>query len=212
MVFSSKEVQTSQPECRYCLETDVLKNLVAPCICKGSFQYVHQDCLMKWYTASPEKGLLCSACNTMLARKYTHTLEINPQKFPFMPSCLQNPMIIVLYVHIVYAVLYLLFSEQVYYINLYTLVQSIFHGIQIGKMVALTLRIENQGRYWRLWVQNRRILLPIVHIFILSRLHYTFIIGGVSADICLCVYFYEHLAIVQTINDHRSFIFTNRLE
>jgi len=209
MVFSSTQVQSTQPECRYCLESDVQKNLIAPCICKGSFQYVHNECLMKWYDASPEMGLRCSACNRYLARKFTHTLETNPLQLPFMNGCVQNPMLIVAYVHIVFFMIYICVSDRIKSDDLYILVQSIFHGIQIGKLGICITKIQNQGYYWRLWFQNRRLLLPIVHLFILTRLYQTSFIGGVSADICMCIYFYEHIVIVQEINDRRTFEFVD---
>ncbi len=211
MVFSSTQVQSSQPECRYCLESDVPKNLVAPCICKGSFQYVHNECLMKWYDASPEKGLRCSACNTYLARKFTHILEMNPLQFPFMQGCVQNPMIIVAYVHFVFFMAYICFYNQIKYEDVYIFVQLMFHGLQIGKLSYFIYKIQNQRRYWRLWLQNRRIVLPLVHLFIATKLQQTLFIGGVAADICMCIYFYEHLAIVQAINDRRSFMFVDHI-
>lgn len=213
MVFSSTQVQSTQPECRYCLESDVPKNLVAPCICKGSFQYVHTACLMKWYDASPEKGLQCSACNTYLARKYIYTEEINPLHITCMENIIQNPFSIIIIIHAFYILLLILFSGySICPYRLYNFLQCIFHGIQFGKMSILVYKIHNQPHYWSLWLQTRRILLPIVHIFILSHLQQTFFIGGVSADICMCMYFYGHITIVQIINAKRTFLFTNRLD
>lgn len=213
MIFSRSDNQPVQAECRYCLETDLQTNLLSPCICKGSFQYVHQQCLQTWYQASPDKGLHCSACGTRLARTFSHELEHNPVQFPWIVFSLQNPLVLVLYVHAVFLLLYILtlrttIQSQV----LYTFVQSIFHGLQFGKMVALVSYIHNQTGYWKLWISSRRILLPIIHSYILYGMGTTYLIGGISADICMCVYFYEHIAIVHTMNDQRTFVFTNRLE
>lgn len=36
------------PECRICLETDELGQLITPCNCRGSAQWVHTDCLNEW--------------------------------------------------------------------------------------------------------------------------------------------------------------------
>ena len=34
--------------CRMCLEEDTLENLIEPCKCKGTQQYVHATCLRRW--------------------------------------------------------------------------------------------------------------------------------------------------------------------
>ena len=213
MIFSRSDTQPVQAECRYCLETDLQSNLLSPCICKGSFQYVHQTCLQTWYEASPHKGLHCSACGTRLARTFSNELEHNPVQFPWIVFSLQNPLVLVLYVHSVFLLLYILTLQTTIQPQfVYTLVQSVFHGLQIGKMIALVSYIHNQSVYWKLWLTSRRILLPIIHCYILYSMTYTYFIGGISADICMCIYFYEHIAIVQLMNDQRSFVFTNRLE
>ena len=210
MVFSRPNDTPVQAECRYCLETDLQENLLAPCICKGSFQYVHQSCLQKWYDACPDKGLLCSACGTRLARSFSHELEGNPIQFPWVLSCLQNPLVLVTYVHVCFFLMYLLLSQTTLEpFFLYKLTQYIFHGIKIGKMIALISYVQNKSFYCKLWLKNRRILLPVVHIYVLYAMEQTYVLGGMSADICMCIYFYEHLAIVQKINDNRSFVFTN---
>ena len=36
------------PECRICLETDEIGNLISPCNCRGSSQWVHTVCLNEW--------------------------------------------------------------------------------------------------------------------------------------------------------------------
>lgn len=210
MVFSRPNDPPVQAECRYCLESDKQTNLLAPCICKGSFQFVHETCLRKWYVASPDKGLQCSACGTMLARKFSHELEDNPVQFPWMGVCLQNPMVIIGYVHACFLLLYILTLQTTIEPHfLYTLVQYIFHGMQIGKLIALVSHVHHQSLYWKLWLNNRRILLPIVHIYLLYIFEYAYLLGGISADICMCIYFYEHLSIIQLLNDKRTFVFTN---
>jgi E3 ubiquitin-protein ligase DOA10 len=33
-------------ECRICLEEDVASNMVAPCACKGSQRFAHDECMI----------------------------------------------------------------------------------------------------------------------------------------------------------------------
>lgn len=46
--------------CRICLEDDKLNNLINPCLCKGSIQYVHKTCLNSWISVT--NNLCCSTC------------------------------------------------------------------------------------------------------------------------------------------------------
>lgn len=39
-------------ECRYCLQSDNIEDMVAPCRCTGSSKYVHQKCLREWFEKS----------------------------------------------------------------------------------------------------------------------------------------------------------------
>ena len=36
------------PDCRICLESDDVGNLISPCNCRGSSQWVHPECLNEW--------------------------------------------------------------------------------------------------------------------------------------------------------------------
>lgn len=44
----------SQHECRICFQTDLASQMIAPCLCAGSLQFVHADCLDEWCVLSCE--------------------------------------------------------------------------------------------------------------------------------------------------------------
>lgn len=46
--------------CRICLATDFTENLISPCNCIGSIQFVHRDCLQDWLQIS--KNVQCEIC------------------------------------------------------------------------------------------------------------------------------------------------------
>ena len=60
--------------CRYCLSTDNITDLISPCKCKGSSEFVHSDCLKKWLKNKNERPVIpayftqfnysCEVCNT----------------------------------------------------------------------------------------------------------------------------------------------------
>jgi hypothetical protein len=54
--------------CRYChgeetKEALIDKTLISPCVCDGTFRYVHKQCLMSWLFVS-NKPLQCEICQT----------------------------------------------------------------------------------------------------------------------------------------------------
>lgn len=55
-----------KPFCRICLEEDE-ENLISPCECKGSCEFVHQECLMEWI--SQDERTECEICKSEF--KYT---------------------------------------------------------------------------------------------------------------------------------------------
>ncbi len=62
-------------ECRICQSDDLIKNLDAPCTCKGSLRYVHHKCLQQWCV---EKGdTMCEICKTPFKGNYTAPLRRN---------------------------------------------------------------------------------------------------------------------------------------
>ena len=52
------------PECRICLEADEVANLITPCNCRGSSQWVHQECLNRWRNTNinSNSGRQCEIC------------------------------------------------------------------------------------------------------------------------------------------------------
>ncbi|VIO93696.1 Uncharacterized protein BM_BM3059 [Brugia malayi] len=48
--------------CRICLEEDNESNLISPCECRGSLQFVHTRCLQHWFDVMHTR--LCQICKT----------------------------------------------------------------------------------------------------------------------------------------------------
>jgi E3 ubiquitin-protein ligase DOA10 len=72
-------------ECRYCLSTENLENLIIPCNCEGSLKYVHQSCLKQWIEAQKIHKILtfeylftipCEICKYNI--RCTLSFENNP--------------------------------------------------------------------------------------------------------------------------------------
>jgi len=59
-------------ECRICLEDDLIKNMITPCLCIGTNKYVHHYCLKKFIMLS-ENQTFKSKCYIC---KYEYNYEI----------------------------------------------------------------------------------------------------------------------------------------
>lgn len=76
--MTSRSYKAKMSECRFCLTPDVPSNLISPCHCKGSVQFIHQACLQNWLrerfrrqyrnlvkrTAAGGTGLKCELCHS----------------------------------------------------------------------------------------------------------------------------------------------------
>ena len=55
---------TESKNCRYCLVENNIENMVSPCKCKGSIQYVHKNCLLRWISLKIYQEYSCEICYT----------------------------------------------------------------------------------------------------------------------------------------------------
>jgi hypothetical protein len=54
----------SQVVCRICLDGSNQSDMIQPCLCKGSQQYIHRECLDQWRSTnhSPDSFTTCGTC------------------------------------------------------------------------------------------------------------------------------------------------------
>lgn len=78
------------PECRICLETDEVGNLISPCNCRGSSQWVHTECLNEWrnFDVNSRSNRQCEIClfNYIISsaeKKETFIIKLCDYKHPF---------------------------------------------------------------------------------------------------------------------------------
>ncbi|VBB32514.1 unnamed protein product [Acanthocheilonema viteae] len=59
---NEKQTSTRKLNCRICLEEDNESNLISPCECRGSLQFVHTRCLQHWFDVMHTRR--CQICKT----------------------------------------------------------------------------------------------------------------------------------------------------
>jgi hypothetical protein len=204
---------TQQPkgQCRFCLEDDVVQNLISPCVCTGSAKYVHNTCLINWYNHQPTKGLNCSVCKIAFQRKFNQIVEQIPTYTMLEQIPLQHPFYTVIGNHLMFfGFLYGITPVLIPYRHiLYTVYQLIFHMYYGFEFVGFISQLRTQKMYWSLWLQDYRYVLPLAHVCFVASMTQTFWVAGMSADICVMMYFFEHLEILSQLNQLATFEFTN---
>ncbi|CAF1091709.1 unnamed protein product [Adineta steineri] len=65
-------------QCRICLDTDNPNDLISPCLCSGSSEYIHRECLNRWRSENAD-GRAFNYCN-VCQFKYVIETVINDPK------------------------------------------------------------------------------------------------------------------------------------
>ena len=50
--------------CRICLEQDFRIQMISPCQCKGTLEFVHKACLSKWRSIDGASRFRCEICHS----------------------------------------------------------------------------------------------------------------------------------------------------
>lgn len=190
--------------CRFCLDTARAPEnpLLDPCECRGSIQFVHKQCLVRWRRQNIERnGEMCLLCNTGYTVPLVTDLERIPEK-QFFYIYLDNPLLSNMLIHYLW-VLVGLFSELVpayKYMGNYSTFQVCNHTLLVSLLFQRT-RVQNWQRYIQTWSMEYRWLIFIVHGIVLS----SGLFG--SADLSYCVsncilqvYWKIHLDVLEKIN------------
>lgn len=199
--------------CRYCLDEDRAENLISPCICVGTMKYVHNRCLMRWYTLNPEIGLVCSVCKTECMVQNDQPIEPVLSMEFIQRSAIHRPLLMITFYHWLYAVFCISvyrmshFSEMKQFYKEY---QTAFTLLYLLIFFRAFLTIQQKGLYMQKWLCTNRCLLPLFHLYCWWLMEpYTWI-GGVAGNLCCFQYFYVHSMIVEEMNAKMTFRFISR--
>jgi len=192
-------------QCRFCLEDDSAQNLIRPCACTGSGQYIHASCALKWYEHNPSRGLHCPICTQALATKNNHTIEKHPLENTLYWKWIERPAMLTNLFHWAFYCACTIsdinskgkipFSTEAY-----IFLQFLYH-IYIFRMLYLCIsNLKNRRRYWPHWYRTSRMAIPLAHCFFLAAIPSQKMLAGLSANICLMYYSMEHLEILDVLN------------
>lgn len=61
-------------QCRICLDTENQESLITPCLCRGSAEFIHRECLTRYIEHYPDG--ICRVCLVKFQREKDHTVTI----------------------------------------------------------------------------------------------------------------------------------------
>lgn len=198
--------KTKNGQCRFCLECDSLGNLISPCNCKGTFQYVHNECLLKWYAHASDRGLKCNVCLEEYEKGYDINLESIKPISEIYTRCMKKP---VYYLVLSHSIL-IFISKLLQNPAMYYLLHFLFHFSHFFHFLNLVYTVKNRSLYRVHWVSSPRILLPAFTMVMFLSMIATSVVGAFSADILLYISFNEHYEILSKINSTQTFHFVDR--
>jgi hypothetical protein len=170
--------------CRFCLDgTKTSGNpLLDPCECKGSIQFVHKLCLIRWRHQNVERnGEVCLLCHTEYKIPLNNDLEGIPEAILiYLP--LDHPILSNIVFHYMWFVTRLFheFSTSHSFLYQYEFFQIVNHSL-LAVLMVQRMRVHNWSRYRQKWSNEYRWAIFFFHGFILF-----FRLFG-SSGISLCV-------------------------
>jgi hypothetical protein len=206
-----KELEWQMQQCRFCLSEDEDSNLLAPCLCKGSFKYVHSDCLIQWYMVEPTRGLNCSVCKEALSIEYKNPVETIPQSPFFRYLYEQNAVLLVVLYHMGYVIglPIIIHFPKLFIYRQYYIFQCFLHIFYIYFFSLLLYHVKAKKRYFSYW-KHARLILLVIHNILYFQIPSFFIFAGIASNVFLHMIVKEHFHILREMNGKKEFRFVNR--
>jgi hypothetical protein len=191
------------PVCRFCLENTSLRDneLIAPCRCKGSVEFVHKKCLLKWYSLAPLAiADICQLCRVPYNCIYLR-IEVFPNENGFLYQFLICPYIIT------FSFKYLCFLYSGFFLRNYenAIILIQYHQILIHSLYFYLFYrkvfVQNHTQYRRHFTKGYRVFLILSHLFFWAFSYSSEnLLFLYFVDIFLPFYWHTHLRCLTEIN------------
>jgi hypothetical protein len=193
------------PTCRFCFQTrnTPSNKLISPCLCNGSLQFVHTRCLNMWRRIDIVKnGFMCSVCLSPYVFEGGLFFESIPDPTTFRSFFLRLPILLSIFFQYVfffsYAIIFPTERQKTVEAH-YLLLQSSFHFLFIF-VFMMEWSVKNKQQYWKAWRKIDTGFFLVCHSIILYGMPSQPYVLGTCSNICLCMYWQRHVAILNELN------------
>jgi hypothetical protein len=198
---------TEATVCRFCFEEGTL---IRPCACKGSQEWIHESCLLKWYEMKPENHS-CSVCKTDFIVEPLGCWEFVPPRLDFYVS---QPFTQAMCAMVINMFTLMCFSTVIpdswFSIGPYTFHALYQIGYYIGYVAFFWKRyyslVHDKKKYWSYWTRDGKQLIlcqsvPLIGLlFIWNPVYH--ISSVFMSMFCQSPLIYYHYMALKAVNDN----------
>ena len=187
-------------QCRFCLESETTptNEMIEPCACRGSVQYVHQVCLRTWAQMDPDNnGIKCSICKTPFTIKALLVKELIPATNTLSLFVVDQTMTASMLFHSGYVIF---MHGQPVTIETFKQAHALFSGLH-ACCYMMNFSVNNRRLYRELLNKSYFPALSFVCILLNIRLmFYDDTVYCIALNMLLNMFWREHLRILGLIN------------
>jgi len=203
----------SNLQCKYCFESEETQAnpLITPCECRGTSEYVHYNCFIRWIIIAPEtKKSLCPICNSRYILNPLEDLEDIPEELPRSIAYSSNPIATVGILHYVYVLIISRFRSFSYQdaCILYIGLQYIYH-MSWYYIFTRNTYIKKKVLYIRTAMLSNSGILPTLHfsagLLTIFFPESCFMVGPIL-NLIFQFHWANHVSILKEMNHHQMAI------
>jgi hypothetical protein len=190
-----------EPICKFCLDTNESKRnpLIEPCDCRGSMQFVHEQCLTRWRRLNPTRNAdICLLCFHPYRLGIGEVLEHLPDESSFIILFLRYPIILCFAVNYVGVMHYSLLPKQNIYL-FFEVYQYIFQGC-FFVLFARIWKVKNKTMYWQAWNCRSFYTIVLIHVLCNYYIHTHEIYAFLPLNWVMGYYYSKHRQILYQLN------------
>ncbi len=187
--------------CRFCLESSNTKKnpLIDPCECRGSVQFVHERCLMKWRRLNPSRnGEYCLICLTPYQLKELMMFEDVPDENKISLLFLRFPILTCFTANYI-LIFHVSFERKKTFFDLF---ESYQYGFQIFYFFLFFLewKVRNSRLYWKHWMNLASLYILFLYLGSNLLLHHGIYVAILPINLFLGLLWQRHLHTLRLMN------------
>ena len=174
--------------------------LIEPCHCRGSMQFVHEQCLTQWRRLNPARNAdKCLLCFHPYRLAIGEVLEHLPDDSSMLIFFLKFPFFLCGAVNYLGAVQYsMVYKENVYLVFEYY--QYIFQAIFFC-LFFMIWKVKNKRVYWQAWNTQSTYVFLFFHLLCNYYIHSHEILAVIPLNWVLGFYYKKHRDTLDRMND-----------
>ena len=189
------------PICKFCLETtETRKNpFIEPCDCRGSMQFVHEQCLTRWRRLNPARNSeICLLCLHPYRLAIGEILEHLPDETSLLIFLLRFPILLCFTMNYIGVLHYSFFWKQNMY-DVFEVYQYIFQAVYFLLFMSIW-RVKNKRAYWQAWNCKTLYAMAAMQLFCNYYIHKHEVYAIVPLNWIMGYYYKKHRDTLQTLN------------